>query len=138
MDALGIAQKQVVTAHVEHSVENLIERLNKAKISFVPILDSNGKLFGVVSRKDLLGLNLKDKATRAMKAWEICSHKVHTIQKGMSVLKAAELMIEKQIHHLLVVEGDAIKGVISSHDILRALGNAAQVLADQMVEDYCW
>ncbi|WP_083758946.1 CBS domain-containing protein [Shewanella sediminis] len=38
-----------------------------------------------------------------------------------SIKEAAELMVAHNIHHLLVVENDAIKGIVSSIDFIGEL-----------------
>jgi CBS domain-containing protein len=89
------------------------QRIVQLGITSVPVLDESRRPVGIVSLRDLLGSSDTDldPITRPAK----------TIGSGEPVQTAARLLVENDIHHLVVVdpEGRAI-GMISTLDILRS------------------
>jgi len=59
-----------------------------------------------------------------MRVAEVMTRHVHTVTPLTSVAEAAELMRRKKIHHLVVMEGAAVKGVVSDRDISRVAAAA--------------
>lgn len=54
-----------------------------------------------------------------------------TVEPQTSLLDVQTLMQDRGIHHLLVVEGDDLQGVISDRDILRALSPFLNTYTEQ-------
>jgi acetoin utilization protein AcuB len=52
---------------------------------------------------------------------DIMSRDVVTVSPGTALMEIRKLLHERGFHHLLVVEGDELRGVISDRDVLRAL-----------------
>lgn len=69
-----------------------------------------------------------------MKIEEIMSTRVVTVELDDSLLVVKELFDNAGFHHLLVVEDDLLRGVISDRDLLKALsptlGTAAEKMSD--------
>jgi len=65
-----------------------------------------------------------------MKVSEIMSVGVQTVRPGAPAATARERMRTKKIHHLLVIEGAELLGVLSARDLARTgrRGNTAQKL----------
>lgn len=65
-----------------------------------------------------------------MKVSEIMSVGVQTVRPGTPATAARERMRTKKIHHLLVMEGGEVRGVLSARDLARTgrRGNTAQKL----------
>lgn len=137
MDTARNAVRKIIAAHVEETVDELIQRMEGNNIRFLPILNDDGLIFGVISQSDLLKLDLKDRAVRAMKAWEFCTHNVHSIEKGKSLFEAAQLMVEFHIQHLVIMSAKRIVGIISASDLLSASEDASEILKRRFVDEYC-
>lgn len=99
--------------------------LHTGGISALAVLDDAGALVGVVSRKDLLAegsyghdrvLTLPDKPVR-----EVMSSPAITVEATDPLSKAAKLMLKERIHRVFVVDGDALVGVLSTRDLMRAV-----------------
>ncbi len=60
-----------------------------------------------------------------MRLRDIMSEVVESIPPDAAVDQARELMRRHDVRHLVVVEGGAIVGVLSQHDLRRAEGTAA-------------
>lgn len=65
------------------------------------------------------------------------SGEIVTVEPGTHIIEAAELMRERRIHHLVVVDDHgAMAGVISSWDLLAALAQHVKVLTSAAVEPH--
>jgi len=64
---------------------------------------------------------IQDKAIDYMTVNSIMTDKVFSIDKKASVAEAYQLILEKDIHRLFVVEDGILVGVITAMDILRSL-----------------
>jgi signal-transduction protein with cAMP-binding, CBS, and nucleotidyltransferase domain len=57
---------------------------------------------------------------KKVRAWEICSHLLIEVSPTLSMKDASMLMIKNKIHHLVISQDNAIKGIVSSIDLLEA------------------
>ncbi|WP_299792463.1 cyclic nucleotide-binding/CBS domain-containing protein [uncultured Shewanella sp.] len=120
MDRLisSLMQECVITADVDSSIETLEKILHFHRLSCVPVVDTTGRCFGVVSSTDIVHFHAANKDARAERAWEVCTHKVIEVDTKTTIREAAEIMVKHNIHHLLVVEKEVIKGIVSSIDFI--------------------
>ena len=110
---------RVVTVKLNDSVETVERILDSNRLSCVPVVDSRGDCFGVISAPDLVHFHNARKNPIAEHAWEMCTHKIIEVNSDIPIREAAEIMVNHNIHHLVVVEDGSIKGIVSSLDILR-------------------
>jgi len=89
------------------------------KISAAPLVDKSGKIAGFVTKSDINRFHFTHGDPYYTRAWEIASPIVVTIDVTASIKEAANLMIEKHLHHLLVVNGDNMAGIVSSFDFIK-------------------
>jgi len=111
--------ENVITVKLNDSVETVEKVLDSNQLSCVPVINTQGECFGVISAPDLVHFHNARKNPIAERAWEMCTHKIIEVSSDISVKEAAELMVKNNIHHLVVVEDGSIKGIVSSIDILR-------------------
>jgi CBS domain-containing protein len=91
----------------------------KHKISAAPLVDKEGKVAGFVTKSDINRFHFTDGDPFYTRAWEIATPIVVTIDVSASVKEAANLMLEKHLHHLLVVNDDNMAGMLSSFDFVK-------------------
>ena len=111
--------ENVITVKLNDSVETVEKILDSHRLSCVPVINTQGECFGVISAPDLVHFHNARKNPIAERAWEMCTHKIIEVSSDISIKEAAELMVENSIHHLVVIEDGSIKGIVSSIDILR-------------------
>jgi CBS domain-containing protein len=73
-----------------------------------------------------------------MKIHEMLGRKgrtVHTVSRGETVSQAIRLLVNHGIGSLVVVEGDAVVGIITERDVLRLADRAADALGQVRVEE---
>ncbi len=116
----SLIEKNIITVALNDTVASVEKVLDSHHLSCVPVISDQGECFGVISAPDLVHFQNARKNPSAERAWEMCTHKTIKVGPGISVKQAAELMVENNIHHLVVVEDGSIKGIVSSLDILRS------------------
>lgn len=141
-----IMTKDVVTVKKETNLRELAGIFETRRFGSLPVVDEAGGLIGIVSASDLIeqGRNLHIPTVISIFDWviplqgertlerelqkmtaqtvgEICSNDVVTIAPGDPVSTAADVMSERKLHALPVVEGSKLVGIISRIDIIRNL-----------------
>lgn len=119
MERVSDCLKKYKYIDYEITIDKLVKIVDWSEISCIAVHNSDNKIFGILSEQDIVQAVKEHKNLNAIRAWEICTHKVISISKDATVMEAAELMIENHIHHLSVNDGDKTIGLISSLDLLK-------------------
>ena len=101
-------------------------------ISGAPIMDDSGNLVGFVSKTDIIRYDSSGEDPTYTRLHEIANPKVVTIHASVLINVAAQKMLQKHIHHLVVLEGKSVVGVLSAFDFVRL---AAEFVAKDDDED---
>ncbi len=106
--------------------------MSLGRIRHIPIVEDS-RIAGILSQRDLFGaavgivLGLKGKEQKdllkSFRIKEVMRHPVITVSPDASVKEAAQLMAEKKIGCLPVVEGDNLVGLVTLTNILRYVVN---------------
>ncbi len=133
--AIGVPE----TATLTQAVETLL----KARVSALLVFDAENRLAGVLSEGDLLrraelgttrkrapwleflltgGRQAEDYAhSHGRKAGELMTADVLTIAEDADLSEAVDTMLKHNVKRLPVLRGDAVVGIVSRSDILKAL-----------------
>jgi len=139
--------EDIVSVHRHHTINHVIDEMNRNEIERVVVKDDAGKAVGIVSRKNLaLNLltdnegelstkNIKmarksspggEKIYRYIKevpltAEDIMVSPIISIDVNENVSAAAKKMIAERVTALPVSNGDEIVGILSRTDIMKAI-----------------
>jgi acetoin utilization protein AcuB len=123
--------KNVITIDADDSMQHAIKLLKEHKINLLPVM-KKGKLAGVITDRDLKKSSPSEATTLDMhellyliskiKVQDIMSKKLYTVPEDYTVEETAELLLEKRISGVPVLDenGKPI-GVITKNDIFRLL-----------------
>lgn len=121
--------RSIVSIAPDASVFDAIKVMADESIGSVVVLDENGKLAGIVTERDyarkviVMGRSSKD--TRVA---EIMTTDVLTAASDHTVNACMEIMTDRKIRHLPVVEDGRVIAMISIGDLVQA------IIADQKEE----
>jgi CBS domain-containing protein len=116
----SLMTKTVVSVRPDDTVRAVGEVLRENALSFVPVMDSrSATVVGVLGAADLLQFQASKRDPEAVHAWEICTYKPVEVTVGTPVREVAALMLARGIHHVVVMDGQQLAGVVSSLDFVR-------------------
>lgn len=113
--------KEVKSVGRDTNAQELIDTISWDKISCVVVYDEDKQVIGVITEKDMVFAESLGIKKRDIKSWQICSRDIINIGPEDTILGAATLMIENKVHHVLVMTGDYVEGVVTSLDILKEM-----------------
>jgi CBS domain-containing protein len=110
---------EIASVSPEHKVIDALKVMAGRNIGTVLVLE-NDKMVGIFSERDYARkviLNGKSSTDTAIR--DVMTSNVFTIKTNTSIDDCMELMSEKNIRHLPVVEDDKVIGMISITDLVR-------------------
>ena len=148
--ATDVMQRELVTVHASDPLREVERVLVEAQISAVPVLDDDERVLGIVSMRDVVSRyaadhELPDDADDDAFADDIddtepvayqrladepCAGDVMTtdlVSVGPNALlgDVARRMVDNGTHRVLVIERHRLLGLVSTMDVLRAIGSPA-------------
>ena len=122
-----------IVVEVPGSRSDAINIMVRNGLTGLPVIRaSDGKLMGVVSRRDVFRKFDEDQLSLVMKKGCI------TISPEASVEEAARIFSEKRIHRLPVVEDGKLVGIITPTDLLRLVKDMkSPLLAEDVIRTTC-
>lgn len=108
----------LISVDPDDSVETAISLMLKHGLSGLPVVDTSGRLLGVVSEFDLLEL-VWDPHTSQDKVYHHMTREVHTVAEDDQLATVAERFRMFSIQRLPVMRGDRLVGMIGRNDLLR-------------------
>lgn len=107
----------VYTIRPEHSVSEMATLVANKKIGAVVVCDAKGRILGVVSERDIVkAIADFGKSALDMPIRNIMTSPAVTCSPLESVKRVLEVMTERRIRHLPVVENDNLVGIVSIGD----------------------
>jgi acetoin utilization protein AcuB len=128
-----VMTKHPVIVNPDFSVNDARALMDKEKINYLPVLDRNDTLVGLVTRKDMLKAGPSPATTldiyeisyllSKLKIEKIMERLVVTVDENEVVEEAARIMADKDIGCLPVMKGSLLVGIITDRDIFRVFIN---------------
>ncbi|WP_337045017.1 CBS domain-containing protein [Emticicia sp. 17c] len=122
-----ILQKKKINAlfsvSSDSTVYHALEVMAEKNIGAVLVID-NGKLSGIFSERDYARkIVLKGLHSDETQVKDVMTSRVITIDLEHKLEDAMQIMSDKHIRHLPVMDGDALVGIISINDLVTTLIN---------------
>ena len=111
--------RPVVSVNENVSVVDVLTNTPWNKVSSVVVLNDEKKVVGIITENDLLSAKASGPHFREFKAADICSRHIIKISPEDSIIGAARLMVDKKVHHVLIMVGDYVEGIVSTLDVLK-------------------
>lgn len=111
--------RDVCVVGMDDTLASVEQRLTEKHLSWAPVLEDGGSILGVISAADLLRFHSGGGDAQAVRAWQMCTFKPIAVAATADLRDVARTMVERSIHHVVVTEGGAVIGVLSSLDFVR-------------------
>ncbi|GIF01760.1 CBS domain-containing protein [Paractinoplanes rishiriensis] len=141
MRAKDIMSSPVYTVEQSTTVESAAELMTTKAVTALPVVDAGGALVGVVSEGDLLWHHVPsdptahlqrrpdvDPANRPHAVGEVMSPYPVITRPDADVAEVAEMMLDRDVRSMPVLDDGTLVGIISRRDILRAMVRTDDVL----------
>jgi CBS domain-containing protein len=107
MTISDIMRKKLETIEELASVQEAAKKMKVKNVSSLVVIDGNGRPEGLVTERDLARkVCINDVHTSTITNKEIMSSPLITIDSKSSPSVAADMMLQKNVRHLLVVDDD--------------------------------
>jgi CBS domain-containing protein len=147
--------QNVVTVRADTTVVDTARTMMERRISAVPVVDSDGRLTGIISEGDLM--RRVESGTERHPSWwlalfetpevhalryvkshgrlagEVMTHQVVTVDEDTSLQTIAELLERHRIKRVPVVRDGRMVGIVSRANLLHGLATAK--IAERLVDD---
>ncbi|HET9909173.1 MAG TPA: CBS domain-containing protein [Anaerolineales bacterium] len=140
-----LMHKGLITCPPETSLGNVAMLLTQHHIHALVVVENN-KPLGIISDFDLLAgewLSVDAESLdtmRRMTARDLMTYPIATIESNISAEAAAQQMIEKQVHRMIVIENGEPAGVISISNFVASIAEQEpvkrQTVGDVMSETF--
>ena len=114
--------KQIWTIPKDQSVMQALILMSEKNIGAIIIVDNNDFPIGIFSERDYARkVILKGKSSKDTLLDEVMTKELITITRDYKIDQCMEIMSEKKIRHLPILEDKKILGVISIGDVLKIM-----------------
>jgi CBS domain-containing protein len=129
MAVIDIARTTVVTASPDTSVADVVRKLHEEEVAGLVIVD-DGKPLDLVTSRDLLPAVLDEEFdAENTPVEEFIEGDIPTVEADEGMYDTVEVMSERGIRRLPVVENGELVGIISISDVVVLLGMELQHVA---------
>jgi CBS domain-containing protein len=139
----SIMRKQLETIEGTASVQQSAKKMKDKNVSSLVVVDESGLPQGLVSERDLVRkVCTTDVSISTVKNKEVMSSPLVTISSRSSPSEAADMMLQHNVRHLLVVDNDNVNkpiGIITPLDFTRHqeyVANEDREAIEKMLEYY--
>ena len=117
---------RVVTITPNELVRQAVALLVQHRIGALVVTDSDGRLVGILSERDVLHAAAGDEGIFGRPVGDLMTREVIVGMPQDDVLAVAHTMLEKRFRHLPIVDEGRLIGIISIGDVLKTQRDAYQ------------
>ena len=156
MQVRDVMTARPMTIDPEAPLETAVAVMRERRVRHLPVVDDAGRLVGIVTDRDLrsaiLGPAIAEYASTTDRgrlqalAGDLQDVRVgHVMTRGAlttgpdaSVAQAAAVMADARVGSLPVVEGQRLVGILTEHDVLKALAATLPAVKGADPDEYFW
>lgn len=115
-----VMNTEVKTIGEESSIQEAAEQMKKFRIGSLVVV-KNSKMIGILTERDILDKVVAEaEDSSKVKVKEIMTKEVVMVAPDKDIGEAAELMMEKKIKKLPVIQGKQLVGIVTATDLCTA------------------
>jgi CBS domain-containing protein len=126
-----VVARAPVTAPPDLMVQEAAALMTRERVSSLMVVQDMA-LEGIVTDRDLRSRCIAEGLGGAVTLRQVMTARPHTISPDASAFEAVLAMSQLRIHHLPVVDHEGVRGMVSTHDLLRAQTANTMYVADRI------
>jgi CBS domain-containing protein len=103
------------------TIKTASQNLHEKRVGSMPILDKKNNVVGIISERDLSKFIYTERFNLNISVSQIMSKNLVTCDLNTSVTELMEIMTDKKIRHILIMEDMKLLGVVSIGDVVNHL-----------------
>ena len=128
----SIMTRDIASVDAKVAVAEAIRVMVERNIGSV-VVTREGSMVGIVTERDILRKLVIGEESTTLKVEDAMSSPLLTIESHATIGEAADLMAERNVRRLLVIENEKIQGIITERDLMRATLDVFGKLSDAWV-----
>lgn len=127
-----VMSTQVITAKETDSAQGVADIMKDKSIGSIIIVDNQGNPTGIVTDRDIVTrVVAKNLLPSEVKAKEIMSTPLRTIDPAMDIGEAAQMMNARRIRRLLILDKGKIAGIITDRSIFSIMPKLIDLITEK-------
>lgn len=114
----SLVTKPAIAVHLEDTLRRTAETLTNNDIGVALVQGPERAPAGLVSERDIVRAIADGSDLDLTRVDDVMTVELVTVERGTDLREAASLMIGAGVRHLVVMDGDAVFGVVSERDAL--------------------
>ena len=122
--AIKLSERELITVNENDQLLEAIKKLAKYNIGAIPVINSNKKLIGIISERDIVKEIAKneDLDYSILFVHQLMTKKVICCESGVLSDKLMELMTKNKVRHIPIVDNSSHSiGIVSIGDVVNRL-----------------
>lgn len=129
-----LAQRDVLTVHADAPVIEAARLMSNHRVGALVVTTAGDRPVGIVTTTDLRDRVLVAARDYAVPVGEIMSGPLLSVAPGDFCFEVLLKMMSHNVHHLPVMDGERLLGIVSNHDLMVLQGTSPLVIARE-IED---
>jgi len=119
LDAKG--DSRIFSIPTTYTLTDFVNEACERKVGALLVTDEHGKMAGIISERDVIRQCYAKADFDTMLVSEVMTKDLITASPDHDIHDAMDILVQKKIRHLPILEGDEIKGLITVRDLISAI-----------------
>ena len=116
-----MSKRKCYTLTEVDTVKTASQNLHEKKVGSMPVFDNKNNVTGIISERDLSRFIYTERFNLNLPISQIMSKDLVSCDLNTSVTELMELMSEKKVRHILIMEAKKLLGIVSIGDVVNHL-----------------
>jgi CBS domain-containing protein len=135
-DILAAKGHEVISLGPDATLLEALEMMAEKNVGAVLVVDAQGALQGIFSERDFTRkIIIRGRTIEATKVREIMTSRVLYVGLETTTTDCMNLMTDKRVRHLPVLQGDKPVGLVSIGDVVKALLRQQELLISRQASE---